>query len=302
MNVITEKLKERLGNLKINKREGIVDELREITQELVLVGLAKSGIFNKATFQGGTALRLLYKIKRYSEDLDFVLDKPDNNFIWKPYLDTIKDFVGNYGCSFEISDKSKLDNSVKKAFVKDYSIEQMMNFSWTMKTGTPQKISIKLEMDSKPPLYSECEILKHNFPYEYDIKVQKISSLFAGKCHALLCREYDKGRDWFDFKYFIKNSIEPNYKYLESMLEQQGFYKDLVKNKHIEINKTWLCNELTKKVDNIDINIINEDISNFTKNNPDYNIQKKDIYKLIDFMKSDKYGIINKISKKLDKY
>jgi len=291
MNIVTDKLKERLGKYNINAREDIVDELREITQELVLLGLKESGIFNKANFQGGTALRLFYKTKRYSEDLDFVLDKSDNTFIWKPYLETVKDFVANYGCLFELSDKSKVENSVKKAFVKDTSIEQMMNFSWSMRSGTPEKIKIKLEMDSNPPLYSENEIKKYNFPYDYEVKIQKISSLFAGKCHALLCREYEKGRDWFDFQWFVKNEIEPNYKYLKSMLEQQGKYIDILKsNSNIEINKEWLCNELNKKCEILNYNNINLDIENFTKNNPNVNFKKEDILKLIGKINSDEYG------------
>ena len=172
MNIITEKLKERLNNVDINSREDIEDELREITQEFVLAGLSESDIFSMASFQGGTALRLLYKTKRYSEDLDFVLDKADANFVWEPYLNKIKDFVGNYGCLFEISDKSKIENPVKKAYIKDSSIEQMMDFSWSMRSGTPEKIHIKLEMDTNTSLYSESEIKEYNFPYNYNIKTK----------------------------------------------------------------------------------------------------------------------------------
>ena len=291
MNIVIDKLKERLGNININSRVDFADELREITQELVLLGLKEAGIFNKASFQGGTVLRLFYKTKRYSEDLDFVLDKIDNTFTWKPYLEIVKDFVANYGCLFEISDKSKKESIVKKAFIKDSSIEQMMNISWNMRNGTPQRVKIKLEMDTNPPLYSENEIKKYNFPYEYEVKIQKLSSLFAGKCHALLCREYEKGRDWFDFQWFVNKGIEPNYKYLEAMLAQQGFYKELASKKLIEINKLWLCNELTKKCEMINYDNINKDIRKFTKNNPEFNTEKKDIVKFINIINSDKYGI-----------
>ncbi|MCL2722614.1 MAG: nucleotidyl transferase AbiEii/AbiGii toxin family protein [Treponema sp.] len=280
MNIIAEELKKRLSVFDIIAKEDTQDELREITQELILLGLSKAGIFNKASFHGGTALRLLYKTKRYSEDLDFVLDETDQSFTWKPYLDKVIEFVNEYGCKFEMSDKSKAENTVKKAFIKDSSIEQMMNFSWSIKGGTPEKVNIKLEIDSNPPLYSESEIKKYNFPCEYEIKIHKLSSLFAGKCHALLCREYNKGRDWFDFKWYVENRVEPNYKYLKAMLEQQGQYK----NGLIEVNKIWLCDKLKERIENIeknDLEEINKDIKMFTKNNPDSILSKQIMLNLV---------------------
>jgi predicted nucleotidyltransferase component of viral defense system len=287
MNIVIEKLKERIEKNDINTKGEFDHELREITQELVMAGLSSTDLFSKAAFHGGTSLRLLYRINRYSEDLDFTLDKSDLQFKWEPYINEVKIFVEQYGCFLEIKDTSKNDNPVKKAFIKDSSIEQMMNMSWTLKSDTPQKINIKLEMDANPPMYAENEIISYNYPCEYFIKVQKLSSLFAGKCHALLCREYYKGRDWFDFDWFVNKGIEPNYKYLSSMLNQQGPWKE----KSIEVNKIWLCEELIKKSKIIDFDEINKDIKRFTHKGINMSLNEKTIKKLIDIIMLSNYGV-----------
>jgi hypothetical protein len=164
-----------------------------------------------------------------------------------------------------------------------------MNFSWTRKTGTPEKINIKLEMDSNPPDNWESEIKECDFPFKYNVKMQNLPSLFAGKCHALLCREFIKGRDWFDFERFVNNEVEPNYKYLSSMLYQQGPWK----GKDIFVDKEWLCKELMKKNNGFENNVyedINRDIRRFTFNNSKVSFNKNKISKYIDVINSNNYG------------
>jgi predicted nucleotidyltransferase component of viral defense system len=63
--------------------------LKEILQEIALYGLANANFFDKAIFQGGSALRILYGLPRFSEDLDFILKNPDTHFKWEPYMDAI---------------------------------------------------------------------------------------------------------------------------------------------------------------------------------------------------------------------
>jgi len=48
-----------------------VRALREIIQEVALLGLWRAKFFEHAAFYGGTALRILYGLVRFSEDLDF---------------------------------------------------------------------------------------------------------------------------------------------------------------------------------------------------------------------------------------
>ena len=259
-NEIVVQLKERLKKNNIDSKDDYDHELREITQEIIMAGLSKTDFFDRATFHGGTSLRIIHRIDRYSEDLDFTLDTASSEFKWMPYLEKIRAFAVEYGCSLEIKDKSKDDNNVKKAFIKDSSIDQMMEMSWTRKSGSVEKIRIKMEIDVNPPLYSANEIKKHNFPIDFDIKIQDLPSLFAGKCHALLCREYEKGRDWFDLVWFVNKGVEPNYQYLDSMLEQQGSWN----GSKINADKHWLSNELLSKVETVNFDRVNRDIRKFT--------------------------------------
>jgi predicted nucleotidyltransferase component of viral defense system len=286
MNEIIEKIKERLNKYNIDTKNEFKNELREITQELVIAGLSKTNFFQKAVFHGGTSLRLLHRVNRYSEDLDFTLEKKDEKFSWNPYLLNIQKFVNQFGCQLEVADKSRDTNTVKKAFVKDSSIEQMLNMSWIKRSGTPEKIKIKLEVDSNPPEYFNNKKKKYNYPINFDIKVQDLNSLFAGKCHALLCREYDKGRDWFDLNWFVKNGVEPNYKYLDSMLDQSGPWKDL----NIKSDKSWLSDNLNKKIIDLNYYDINKDIKKFSIDKSNVELDKNILFNVVKKFNGVDYG------------
>jgi len=166
-NEIVVKLKERLAKNNIKDKDNYRHELREITQEMIMAGLSKTDFFTKAAFHGGTSLRMIYKIERYSKDFDFTLDKMDNNFTWMPYLEKIREYVGEYGCFLEIKDKSKNESKLRKAFLKDSSIDQMMEMSWRRRSGSVEKIDVKLEVAVNPPLYSVNEIKTHDFPVKF---------------------------------------------------------------------------------------------------------------------------------------
>ena len=260
MSIIIDTLKERLKNNKIEKRGQLIHELREISQEIIIEALSETDFFERASFHGGTSLRLVHRIGRYSEDLDFALNKYNYNFLWRPYLEKIQEHAEQYGLSMEISDKSRNTGAVKKAYIKDSSLEKLLDVTKT-RSSTPEKTIIKLEIDAIPPLYAENEVKTLDFPKKHSINIQNLPSLFAGKCHALLCREYEKGRDWFDLKWFVDNKIEPNYKYLSSMINQQGHWG----NQNINVDKTWLCDNLANKAERLNYDTINNDIKRFSK-------------------------------------
>jgi len=105
------------ARLEIYTSNTIEDEehaLKEILQEIALYGLANANFFDKAIFQGGSALRILYGLPRFSEDLDFILKVPDPHFKWEPYMDAIIATCKQYGVPPEIVDKSRVNNTVKK--------------------------------------------------------------------------------------------------------------------------------------------------------------------------------------------
>src|ERR1700722_19779763 len=102
--------------LKVYAPNTIDDEehaLKEILQEIALYGLANANFFDKAIFQGGSALRVLYGLPRFSEDLDFLLKTPNPQFRWEPYIDAIISTCKQYGVHPEVIDKSRVSNTVK---------------------------------------------------------------------------------------------------------------------------------------------------------------------------------------------
>src|SRR5271165_7562310 len=108
-----------LNRYKCETRPQFERALKEILQELALVGLWRSRFFEHAAFYGGTALRVLYGLDRFSEDLDFTLLKPDPNFDFTPFLDGIRKELASFGFELEIAQKMKTtETSIISAFMK----------------------------------------------------------------------------------------------------------------------------------------------------------------------------------------
>jgi len=81
-----------------------------------------------------------------------------------------------------------------------------------------RKIRIKFEIDSNPPLGSEYDIRYLDFPFVSSVVVQSLPTMFSGKIHALLCREFIKGRDWYDFLRYTARKTPINHRQLASAL------------------------------------------------------------------------------------
>jgi hypothetical protein len=259
MNRLSSILAERLKRFAVADEADEKQATQEIIQEFILYSLSKTSFFENGLFHGGTALRILYNINRYSEDLDFSLIRPDKDFQWNPYLEQIKKNMAQYGCALEAKARSETGAAVKKAFIKDNSIGQILNFSWASRGGTPEKVRIKLEVDANPPGGNKVIEKKLVFPFPYTVKSEDLPSLFAGKCHALLCREYVKGRDWYDFLWYVEKKIEPNYRYLSAMLNQSGPWG----NQGVKADRAWLENVLKEKINNLDMDTVKLDILKF---------------------------------------
>ncbi len=252
-NIISEKLKAYTTN-------AIEDEehaLKEILQEIALYGLASSNFFDKAIFHGGSALRILYGLPRFSEDLDFLLKKPNPHFKWEPYIDAIIATCKQYGVHLEVTDKSRVNNTVKKNFLKDDSIGKVIDLSFAHHPG--KKLAIKFEIDTNPPQGSNLDVKFLEFPLDYSIIAQDLSSNFAGKCHALLCREYIKGRDWYDFTWYVAKKILPNFSFLANALYQQGPW---AKQKNI-VEPAWFIEVMQQKINSIDWSKAAKDVEPF---------------------------------------
>jgi hypothetical protein len=246
--------------LKIYTTTTIEDEehaLKEILQEIAIYGLASADFFDKAIFHGGSALRILYGLPRFSEDLDFLLKTPDPHFNWKPYMDAIITTCKQYGVHPEVIDKSRVNNAVKKMFLKDDSIGKIIDLSFVHHPG--KKLAIKFEIDTNPPLGSNLDVKFLDFPLDYSIIAQDLSSSFAGKCHALLCREYIKGRDWYDFTWYIAKKVSPNLIFLGHALYQQGPWA----KQELTVTPIWFINAMQQKIKSIDWNKAANDVAPF---------------------------------------
>jgi predicted nucleotidyltransferase component of viral defense system len=252
-NIIDERLKTYITNV-------IEDEehaLKEILQEIALYGLANANFFDKAIFHGGSALRILHGLPRFSEDLDFLLKSPNPHFKWEPYMDAIIATCKQYGVHPEVIDKSRVSNTVKKMFLKDDSIGKIIDLSFVHHPG--RKLTIKFEIDTNPPLGSNLNVKFLEFPLDYSIIAQDLSSSFAGKCHALLCKNYIKGRDWYDFTWYVAKKISPNFIFLSHALYQQGPWM----NQKNSITPTWFIDAMQQKIKGIDWNKAASDVAPF---------------------------------------
>lgn len=249
----------RLKKYTINSIDDEENALKEILQEVLLYGLSTTDFFRKALFQGGTALRILHDLPRFSEDLDFILMTPEPLFRWETYFVAIKKSCALFAIEPSVIDKDKAGSNVKKMFLKDDSIGKILNLNFHH--SARKKLTIKLEIDTNPPEGSQAQIKFLDFPIDYSINAQDLSSNFAGKCHALLCREYIKGRDWYDFTWYTQQKIVPNLTFLQNALKQQGPWK----NQSLDMSLPFLAQALIVKIKTIDWEKAKADVAPFLR-------------------------------------
>jgi predicted nucleotidyltransferase component of viral defense system len=237
--------------------------LREITQEILLAALGRTNFFQKTGFQGGTCLRIFHGLNRFSEDLDFALQKRNRAFGLRYYLDALEKEVMAYGYELEMDDRSKVGKTVRKAFVKDDSLGNLIKLNFKPSTGPLRKLKIKLEVDTNPPKGATFETKYLDFPFPSAVCVLDLPSLYAGKLHALLCREYLKGRDWYDFIWYTARRTPANYVLLSSALDQIGPWM----HKSIQVDRTWCFERLQERIKSTDWKQVREDVRRFVKSN-----------------------------------
>ena len=235
--------------------------IREITQEVLLAALGRTEFFKHALFQGGTCLRIFYGLNRFSEDMDFNLKEATREFQLQPHLRAVSDELEAYGYDIEIVDRSKAGIAVRKAFLKDDSLGKVLQLKYVDKSGSARKIRVKLEVDTNPLSGSGMEIKYVDFPFVSSVTVQDKPSLFAGKLHAVLCREYVKGRDWYDFLWYASQGLGVNYVFLSSALAQQGPWQ----GKDIQVDWPWCHTHLEDKINSVDWAEAREDVRRFVK-------------------------------------
>ncbi|MBU3919499.1 MAG: nucleotidyl transferase AbiEii/AbiGii toxin family protein, partial [Alphaproteobacteria bacterium] len=115
IDLIQEKLRSYSASTRIEEENAI----KEIMQEIALYGLWRADFFDVAVFQGGTSLRILHGLSRFSEDLDFMLIAPDPDFDWAPYLDALIATFETFGIKLEARAKGAVDKRIRAAVLKD---------------------------------------------------------------------------------------------------------------------------------------------------------------------------------------
>ena len=233
---------------------------KEIIQEIALYGLWRANFFDVAVFQGGTSLRLLHQLPRSSEDSDFML-APDLEFDWGPYLKVLTATFEEYGLSPETVSKEQMDKRIRNAVIKDNSVANQLDLSFGRRDAR-KKLKVKLEIDVQPPAHSGDAFTFLDFPVDYEVRHQDLSSNFALKIHALLCREYVKGRDWYDFAWYVAQGIFPNLRHLEAALKQFGPWSD---NDDLSVDVTWLEARLTARIHQINWDDAGSDVRRFLR-------------------------------------
>jgi Domain of unknown function (DUF1814). len=240
--------------------------LKEIVQEVALMGLSRSNFFKKAGFYGGTALRIFYGLPRYSEDLVFSLDQPDALFDLAEYFPYVEKELAAFNFRMTVRKKEKTkESAVQSAFIKGNTIENILEITSdnTSVYGINPNalIKIKIEIDTNPPAGAGYQYHYAINPSNYQVKLYDMQSLFAGKIHAVLCREYKnrvKGRDFFDYVWYLKKGCSVNLKHLQHRLEQSNKW-DLKENLTIEILKQLLNDRFS----DVDYQRAIEDVSPF---------------------------------------
>ena len=136
-----------------------------------------------------------------------------------------------------------MDSNLRKAVLKDNSMTNQLNLSF-IRGDQNKKQTIKLEIDVNPPKGSGFEYTYLDFPTDFEVCHQDLSSNFALKIHALLCRPYLKGRDWYDFTWYVKQDVQPSLALLKAALYQYGPWQ----GKKLMVNEAWLKQALLEKI------------------------------------------------------
>ena len=229
----------------------------EVSQLIVLAGLADGGFFDKAAFYGGTCLRIFHGLNRFSEDMDFTLLKDDSSFNFEQYFQPVIDQFALVGRKVEIKKKDKKSfGKVESAFLKDTTDVYDISFQ------TERSIKVKIEVDTVPPLKfaTEQKILLQ--PKTFLTRCMVLPDLYAGKMHALVFRAWKnriKGRDWYDFEWYVRNGIPLDWNHLhERILQFNGQ----------EMTLDEFRSALRGRLGSADISRVKEDVIPFL-NNPD---------------------------------
>ena len=239
----------------------------EVNQQIILSGLYNGGFFNEAAFYGGTCLRIFHGLHRFSEDMDFSLLAPNENFDFTHYFQPIIDQFAMVGREVEIRKKDKKNfGKVESAFLKDNTDVYDITFQ------TEKSVKIKIEVDTQPPLKFQTEQKLLLLPQSFMTRCFTLPALFAGKMHALVYRAWKnrvKGRDWYDFEWYVRHNVPLDFTHLCERALQFN---------HEEPDKETFLQKLNERLATADMNQIKADVLPFVRNSKELDIWSNDYF------------------------
>ena len=239
----------------------------EVNQQVILAGLNQGGFFDKAAFYGGTCLRIFHRLQRFSEDMDFSLLNLDPKFDFTMYFQPIIDEFASIGRTVDIKKKDKKNfGKVESAFLKDNTDVYDISFQ------TEKSIKIKIEVDTNPPLQFSTEQKLLMEPRSFMTRCFTLPDLFAGKMHALVYRAWKnrvKGRDWYDFEWYVRNRIPLDFKHLQERIKEFN---------GCEKTKEEFMEDLKVRLETSDIKQVKADVLPFLKNPKELDIWSNDYF------------------------
>ncbi|MCL2529791.1 MAG: nucleotidyl transferase AbiEii/AbiGii toxin family protein [Coriobacteriia bacterium] len=245
--------------------------IHEVLQQIILAGLYRGGFFDKAAFYGGTCLRLFYDLQRFSEDLDFSLLAPDQNFDLTRYFDAILTELSAYGCEAEIKKREKTrQTAIESAFLKSDTA------LYNLEAEVQGKVTLKIEVDTNPPGGFSVEPLALLEPFTFLVSCYVLPDLYAGKMNALFYRQWQsrvKGRDWYDFIWYVRRNIALNLEHFNIRAGEQSL--ELFPGPFTQ--DTFLL-ALQEKIESTDLVAAREEVRPFVRNSLELEVWSKDFF------------------------
>lgn len=259
-----------LSRYDIRTNDDYTNALHEVMQQIALAGLNRGGFFKKAAFYGGTCLRLFYELERFSEDMDFSLLRPDSHFKLEDYFEPVSAEFKSLGREIVFVKKEKLHlTNIESAFLKDDTAIYNLQFR------TDKQIKIKIEVDTNPPAGFNTEYKLQLLPFSFTTRCYALPDLYAGKLHAILFRNWKtrvKGRDWYDFEWYVRNNTPLNFEHFRQRCYQSGYQQ------HLELTKETFKLLINEKIAKTNIEMVKNDVRPFIRNQSEMEIWSVDYF------------------------
>ncbi len=270
-----------LAKYSLNSVDENINALREVLQEIALLGLWRGKFFERAAFYGGTALRILYGLDRFSEDMAFSLIRSEESFDIERYIPYVAKELSSWGFTAKIEAKEKTaETAIESAFLKVNTRQLFLvidaNDRLAAHIHPEQSLKIKFEVDTDPPVEFTTETKFCLQPIPFSVRAYTLPSLFAGKMHALLCRSWGrrvKGRDWYDFVWYVGRGIKLDLRHLEMRMRQSGHYSE---EEHLTEKR--FRKMLNEKINAVDLDEAKADVVRFLPDASRLDIWSRDFF------------------------